>query len=366
MPFWKSANITVRIPHGYESAIICSKITAKDLDVDTYHPQLTGYFSVQLNQQGFDYDHHKTVLHLEKQWGHVVAINFFMRNSKIASTHELDLIIETDRADVPVWSGTGLEDFFHYVHDFQANRNRSSVFNGAPYYVRRGRYRILRCYRHMIFDPILFTTGIRIYVEANFGRDKKPVFRQFLRSSSNFSQNILPDSLFTVVLFYGGKGEGGITTDKVEYKEANQNSLSKLQLSPPSVDMFPVHSMFENQPGISFDKIVVSLKPGQQATFTLKISKNNVGVILRGEYHSVVPNQKAHVMVDGKDAGTWFCPQRALSKSFSFRLNDYLLPPRQTAGKDSIRHHVSCLNSMGSYICKSTVSCFVKLMDYMM
>ena len=337
MPFWESANISLRIPNGSESAIICSHISAKELNVEKYHPRLTGYFSAQLLQQGFDYEHHKTILHLENQWGHVVGINFFLRNDKIASTHELDIIIETDEANVPVFSGTGLEDFFHYVHDFQANRNTTAPFNGAPFYYRKGRFRILRCYRHMILDPILFTTGIRIYLESKHTRDKTPpTLRRFLTTTSSFNQNILPDSLFTVVLYYGGKGSGGIITDKVEYQKINETLSARIEFSPPSVDSFPIRSMFENQPGIYFDRMIVSMKPGQQVKHTFKVSRNNVGVILRREYRTLVPNQKAEVNVDGEKAGLWFCPQRTLSEEFSLRLNDYLLPPDKTAGKDSI------------------------------
>ena len=337
MPFWKTANITVKIPNGYEFAIICSHISAKKLNVEKYHRRLTGYFSAQLLQQGFDYQHHKTILHLENQWGHVVGINFFLRNDKIASTHELDIIIEIDEANVPVFSGTGLEDFFHYVHDFQANRNLTSPFNGAPFYYRKHRFRILRCYRHMILDPILFTTGIRIYLESKAARDKtRPTLRNFLKTTSSFNQTILPDSLFTVVLYYGGKGSGGIITDKVEYQKINESLSARIHFSPPSVDSFPIRSMFENQPGIYFDRMVVSMMSGQQVKHTFKVSRNNVGVILRREYRSLVPNQKAKVKVDGENAGVWFCPQRAISEDFSLRLNDYLLPADLTAGKDLI------------------------------
>jgi hypothetical protein len=335
MPFWKSAKISVKIPNSHESAIICSQIFTKELFVAEYHPHLTGYFSAQLHQQGFDLIHHKTILHLENQWGHVVALNFFLQNKRIPSTQELDIIIETDEANVPVYSGTGLEDFFYYIHDFQGNRNMTSLFNGAPFYYHKGGFRILRCYRHMLFDPILFTTGIRIYLESMFTRSHPP-FRKFLPTSSSFNQTILPDSLFTVVLYYGGKGTGGIATDKIDYYAMINNLPPTIHFSPPSVDTFPVRSMFENQPGIVFNRMVVSISPGQRVTHTLKISKNNVGIILRREYRSVVPNQKAEVKVDGEDVGLWFCSQRALTENFSLRLNDYLLPPVKTAGKDTI------------------------------
>ncbi|CAB4005788.1 Hypothetical predicted protein [Paramuricea clavata] len=336
MPFWKSAKITVGIPAGHQSAIICTQVSTKELSLDKYHPRLTGYFSAQLNQQGFDYLHHKTMFHLQKQWGHVVAINFFLRNLMIASTHELDIIIEIDETDLPVYPGSGLEDFFHYLHDFQPYRNTSSVFNGNPYYQRRGRFRIYRCFRHMLFDPILFTTGIRIYLESQMNRENVRTIRKFLPTSSSFNQTILPDSLLTVVLFYGSKGSGGITTDSITYGEWNRSLALEFQFSPQNIHSFPVYTMFENEPGVMVNRTVVSLKPGQQVTHTFKIARNNVGVILRKEYRTIVPNQKADVKVDGEDAGLWFSPQRALTEAFSLRIHDYLLPPEKTARKDSI------------------------------
>ena len=163
MPFWQSAEITVKIPKGYESALVCSGVATKDLTMNQYHPSLTGYFSAQLNQQGFDFGHHKTVFHVKNQWGHIVAINYFMRNkgSGCARSQELDIIIETEGSNVPVYSGSGVEDFFHYCHDFKSFQNKTSVFNGIPCYFRRAsQTKLILSYGHMLLDPILFTTGI--------------------------------------------------------------------------------------------------------------------------------------------------------------------------------------------------------------
>ncbi|XP_046861706.1 uncharacterized protein LOC124454992 [Xenia sp. Carnegie-2017] len=336
MPFWKSAKISVKIPHGFDSAIVCSQLSTKTLSEEKYHHSLTGYFSAQVNQQGFDYSHHKNIFHLEKQWGHVVAVNFFLRNDKIASTHELDVIIETNDAIAPIFPGTGLEDFFHYVHDFHANKNRTSLFNGAPYYFRKRRFRILRCFRHNTLDPIIFTTGIRIYLESRFDRSKSANYRNFMNSSLSFSQKILRDSLFTVTLYYGNKGSGGVYSDVLNYHERNNTLSKRLHFSPQQVRTFAIQSMYEDQPGMLFDKMVVSMEPGQKVVHTLKILPKNVGIILRREYHSMVPNQKAKVSIDGDEAGVWFCPQRAIKKMLSLRFNDHLLPLSHTFGKSSI------------------------------
>ena len=341
MPFWQSAEITVKIPKGYGSALVCSGVATKDLTMDKYHPSLTGYFSAQLNQQGFDLGHHKTVFHVTNQWGHIVAINYFMRKKGGGSgrTQELDLIIETEGSDVPMYSGSGVEDFFHYIHDFVIFRNKTSVFNGIPYYFRiASKTKLMLCYRHMLLDPILFTTGIRVYLESHWDRSRRSgTLPKFLPVSTSFSQTIPPDSLTTIVLFYGSKGSGGTITDRIIYAEMNNTASRKFHVAPSDVYSFPVRSMFENTPGKIYNKMVVSMIPGQQVTHTFIISQNNIGVVIRREYRTVVPNQKAKVKVDGEDAGLWFCPQRAFTDAFSLRIHDYLLPPESTVGKDRIK-----------------------------
>ena len=80
----------------------------------------------------------------------------------------------------------------------------------------------------------------------------------------------------------------------------------------------------------------MSLRIKQRVTHTFKTAKNNVGVILRREYRSMVPNQKAKVEVNERYAGIWFCPQRAISDNISLRIDDYNIHPHLTAGKETI------------------------------
>ena len=112
MPFWKSARITVKRPREFGPAVICTQVTAKELKTAEYNPRLTGYFSAQLNQYAYSDVVRKTILEVENEWGHVVAINLFISNLRYRSTKELDVIIETDNARAPIISGTGLEDYF--------------------------------------------------------------------------------------------------------------------------------------------------------------------------------------------------------------------------------------------------------------
>ncbi|XP_046863693.1 uncharacterized protein LOC124457498 isoform X2 [Xenia sp. Carnegie-2017] len=342
MPFWKSAKITVSIPNGFKSALICSQFSTKLLDYKIYHPRLTGYFSAQLTQQGFDLKHNKDIFHLQNEWGHVVAVNFFWRSKKISQAQELDINIETNNATAPIFPGTGLEDFFHYFHDFFRTKNITGPFNGIPSFYKTKKMRMTKCFRQNTLDPILFINGIRIYLESHFNQ-KPNNYRKFLMTSSSFNQNILPDSLYTVVLYYGSKGSGGLYTDKVNYYSFENGLSPRLKFIPARVKYFNIQSMYENQAGGLSNKTVVSLEPGQTVVHTFFISESNVGVVLRREYHSIIPNQKANVVVDEKEAGIWFCPQRAITELYSLRLNDYLLPLHQTIGKRSIEVKITAI-----------------------
>ena len=246
------------------------------------------------------------------------------------------MIIETDNATAPIISGTGLEDYFGYTHGFKELQNTSSALIGVPYYLRKNREtRVMYMYRHMILDPILFTKGVRIYLEGSSSRQGKGTPRSFEKSSSSFNQTITDTTVFSVTMFYGRKGPGGITTDKLDHGQAAFVSRN-VRYSPIEVDIFKVQAAFENQPEINFIRHIVSLKVKQRVTHTFRIEKNNAGVILRREYRSVVPNQKAKVEVDGKYAGMWFCPQRAISNNISLRIDDYSIHPRLTVGKETI------------------------------
>ena len=332
MPFWKSARIVIKRPQGFGSAVVCTQINTKKMNIRSYNPRLTGYFSVQLNRHEITNEKLKRIFHVDNEWGYVVAINILGNFPSYGE--ELDVIIETDNASAPMISGTGLEDYFGYIHHFQGLDNSSSILNRVPCYLRRPQHRIkqvINTYRQMVFDPILFTKSALIYIEGRSSRSK--IRRIFDPINSVFNQTMCETTMFSAVIFYGSKGAGGITTDNLDLGSSKSTSAHNVRYSPNEVDMFTIVSAFENQPLMIYNKTIVSLKVKQRITQTFTIRIDNVGVTLRRMYRTVVPNQKAKVVVNGKDAGVWFCPQRAYSSDFSLRIDDYPLHPRLTVGK---------------------------------
>ena len=351
MPFWKSARITVKRPREFGPAVICTEVTTKELNTVEYNPRLTGYFSAQFNQ----YDHrkpgHKTILKVENEWGHVVAVNIFIERVPAYRTVEQDIIIEVDDTKAPVMSGAGSEDFFGYVHSFRNSRNKSHVLAGNPQYTRKRfdgkEVNIVRAYRHMLLDPILFTKGVLIYFEEKCDRKNTHLSRarNFAEASHTFK---FRPSMFFVAMFYGRKGPGGITTNYLDYGNFYSSNTHNVQYSPFNTTRFKIRSIFDNQPGIFFTRWIVSLKSGQRVKQTFKIRRKNAGVILRREYRSMVRNQKAKVSVDGAEAGTWFCPQGAVYESVSLRINDHHLHPRLTVDKDTIEVTIEAITTWES------------------
>ena len=334
MPFWKSARIVIKRPQGFGSAVVCTQINTKEMNIRFYNPRLTGYFSVQLNRNEITTVKLKRIFHVDNEWGYVVAINILGNFPSYGE--ELDVIIETENASAPVISGTGLEDYFGYIHHFQGMDNSSSALNGVPCYIRRDRFsplpkQVVNTYRQMAFYPILFTKGALIYIEGKHLRSG--VRRMFDPITLVFNQTMFETTMFSAVIFYGSKGAGGITTDNLDLGSSESTSSHNVRYLPSEVDMFTIVSAFENQPRLKYNRTIVSLKVKQRIRQTFTIRKDNVGVTLRKIYRTVVPNQKAKVVVDGKDAGVWFCPQRAYSSDFSLRIDDYPLHPRLTVGK---------------------------------
>ena len=122
--------------------------------------------------------------------------------------------------------------------------NSSSILNGIPYYYLREPERRAYRYRHMLLDPILLTKSIHIYLEGASDQLKNPIKRKFAQRSSSFNQTILPDSLLTTVMFYGSKGPGGITTDRLDYGDSSSTAIHNVLYPERSLSTtFSIHNV---------------------------------------------------------------------------------------------------------------------------
>lgn len=341
MPFWNSARIVAKRTHSFGAAVICAEIRTKELKISEYKPRLTGYFSAQFNEYVYEQATHHTMFKVDDEWGHVVAVHALLGTVGYNRLQELDIIVEIDGSNAPSVSGTGFEDYFGYAHGFRGLFNTSLSMVGVPHCENKAGMTTkpwrCRVYRHMLDDAMLFTKGIFIYLEGLEDRKKERVLRKFATPTDSYSyEEERNESLAFLTMFYGRKGPGGITTDRLQYGDTYSCHVHDVVYNPQVIKRFEIRAMFENQPDIHFTKWVVSMAVGQTVKHTFKIVSKNVGVILRRTYRSFIRNQRARVWVDGQEDGTWFCHQGSQSEQFSLRLDDHYLHPRLTFNKETI------------------------------
>lgn len=77
--------------------------------------------------------------------------------------------------------------------------------------------------------------------------------------------------------------------------------------------------------------------------FTLRINPDNDGLIIRRRYDQLEPLQRAHVRIDGEDAGLWSCPGRNPHKRW--RDDDFEIAPELVSGKSEITVEIEPLYS---------------------
>ena len=83
-----------------------------------------------------------------------------------------------------------------------------------------------------------------------------------------------------------------------------------------------------------------------KTTFTMAINPHNVGAFLRRTFDYCVPNQRASITIDGRDAGTWYDAGSASDRSGlqrCWREEDFPLPAALTAGKAAITVSITFL-----------------------
>ena len=74
-----------------------------------YNPRITGYLQCAVNQYDNHKPGHRTMLKVENEWGHVVAVNVFLEKVQAYRTRtiEQDIIIEVGDAQARSCRGLG-------------------------------------------------------------------------------------------------------------------------------------------------------------------------------------------------------------------------------------------------------------------
>ena len=183
MPFWKSAEISLSVAPQIRESIACFSI---DVVRNPYKVQDTGYFQTAMTVHTSASPFLK--MHLNTTgWGHMVGIHHNL-NHVNKNVMENDPFIHIDGSSGPIVMGTGVEDFHGIGHAFQGQIDTTYPFTGNSHCTRNAKDFVCQFYRHLIFDPIPFTTGLTMYHEGDCkGNYDSHVFEQPLAENGQDS-----------------------------------------------------------------------------------------------------------------------------------------------------------------------------------
>ncbi len=370
MPFWRNAKVVIEGSESIDtSLLVCYQVTTVP---NFYDPETTAYFHAHRSYYGASVDGWRDILSLSNSWGHIVGLLMDTDNLKANRNAPLserwaalqsDAVLYIDDSQSASMLGTGLEDYFSYGHGFSLAENSSYSFVGV-YHVGPHKVEPLTwyCYRLHILDPIPFSRNIKFIMEGTgkeFTKPEKEIsFKEYMDKRKSERT-----ALSHLVLYYAKDIAGSTPTDKFilgDQASEAAHSFSIISSSESTGSLF-------NYKRVSFLGNVVSntsyAKTGRvfnandKFTFKLEILAANKGIRLRREFHtelvekgkdfasaSGIWNQKAHVMIDGQDVGFWFIPLGTLSKEYSLRHDDFMIPSKITFRKTSLQITIKALS----------------------
>ncbi|MGC1275460.1 MAG: glycoside hydrolase family 172 protein [Planctomycetaceae bacterium] len=298
--------------------------------------------------------------------GHFVGTTYVFTKTGTLGTLEGDPRFYFDDSESPQAQGTGSEEWGG-GGDYWGGRTMSLPFAGHPVGKPPGEIdtpveAIHSAYRFLLSDLMPFGKNARITLEHG-------------------GENLSQEHYETVAYWYGLDRPGLVLTDEFDVGDEGDERLHDYD-SPDASDVQTLSSRYEH--GVDHIPIrggrgttetfpVVTDRGRETKThseFTLKLTKHNLGVLLRRRLDLERPNQRATVYVADADdvwqkAGTWYTAggntvvfadpnarpeeQRKVDLEIAppvqvvqtsnrrWREDEFLIPRRLTEGRDSIR-----------------------------
>ena len=261
--------------------------------------------------------------------GHIVNLNLLTITSTpniprgLERLHlEGDERVHIDGNNSPALYGTGTEDIFNGGIFFMAGEFNLPTHGHPFHYAPDVNGSIIdhtEAYRHFIFDPISFRSGIKYGLEHG-------------DSWWTNTSNQLNADYYSTVFWYGLPNPDLKKTDELDVGNS-QSEASHLYTSSSSSDI-PTQSFFYE--GDS-DEVAVSDEGGESGTGTISF-KMNVAAdkthILRRRFDQSVRNQSVQVRVDGILVGFWHNPGR--NSALRWRESEIVIPSAYTQGKNQV------------------------------
>lgn len=247
------------------------------------------------------------------------VVNF----SRVGPTLEGDPRIYLDDSHTPQIAVTGTEEWGLGGNYWRNGRQTTLPLGGLPSSTDNPPGADVdgaALYRFLIADSIAFNRRATIRWE---------------HGPSNES----PEPYRAAVLWYGTPVETAIPSD--ELRPGDPASRAKHDYASDSAREYDLTSAPAHVAG-SPASTAKGVSHTTSSSFTLSLHPRNVGAFLRRTLDYGVPNQTAHVFIDGEFAGTWYNPGSfdgpgADAQPHRGRDDELPLPPALTADKSSIR-----------------------------
>lgn len=168
--------------------------------------------------------------------------------------------------------------------------------------------------------------------------DSIPFNRHAVVRWEHGSQDEAAEPYRAAIFWYGQPVQTAVLTDDFPVGDAAARAFHGYA-APGAADYtlsaayeYPVHSPLSSAAGISTTGVT---------SFTLILDPANVGAFLRRQFDYGLPNQTAHIFLDGQPAGTWYSAGASTRVDRDgnvrrWREEEFPLPPTLTMGKHTV------------------------------
>ncbi|MFC1890060.1 glycoside hydrolase family 172 protein [Thermodesulfobacteriota bacterium] len=309
MPFRQEAVIVLENRRGVTVEVSWDVVVT----VDSYSDR-AGHFKAFYNEEnpvavGRDY---RIGLRRDRA-GKWVGLTHTMRGSHGRWYLEGDERYYVDGSATPALHGTGTEDYYNggwyflwgpFTEPLCGNPSHRTF----PDYDQTGAYRL------HVGDAVHYLDGARLGIEH--GSDNSGTY-------DHYSSVAYYYELDTSLLQLSDTLDIGVEADESAHDYGAVDSEIVGELT----------SFYEGEddeiPVTDAGRIVKG-----ESRFRIDIDPENEGVVLRRRFDQFSPRQRARVLVDGMEVGTWYMPENSMFMRWAE--DDFVLPPSSTSGRSNV------------------------------
>lgn len=316
MPFEKNAEIILVNETDDEIENVSYKIAYRDFDESFDN---VGYFTTQFRHQYAEAWDEEDLLILEEEGaGHFLGVVQSVQaelDQGIADRWHLegDERIYVDHSKSPIIYGTGSEDFYNggWYFGYGLFSTQLAGYSSVKVvdHVESSSY-----HRFFMGDIIPFRNHIRVSIEHG-------------------AENDVTEDAWLLAFYYYQPDERMKLTDSLDIGDPDSEKEHNYKIVNETWSGTSTHS-YE---GIyEAEKIEDTGRAHNgHSEFTMTISPDNDGVILRRRFDQLIANQKAKVYVDDEYVGNWYRAGENLHHGW--RDTDFMIPSKYTEDKEEIQ-----------------------------